>query len=127
MGRRVVGDVAVGRPGDLTLPLVAEYVDEIRTVSEGSLSRALLLLLERAKLVVRGHADPTEPDGEALGLARAKAVAAVAGGFTAIRSRAASRLSPEKNLRSLLLMIRLPIWTWRHRRKRRLLLPPGAL
>jgi threonine dehydratase len=32
--------------------IVADAVDEIRTVSEESLSRSLLLLLERAKLVV---------------------------------------------------------------------------
>ncbi|MFI8002144.1 threonine ammonia-lyase [Streptomyces sp. NPDC086010] len=42
----------VGRPGDLTFPLVRELVDEIRTVSEDELSSALLLCLERAKMVV---------------------------------------------------------------------------
>jgi threonine dehydratase len=42
----------VGSPGPLTFAHVREYVDEIRTVSEESLSRALLLCLERAKLVV---------------------------------------------------------------------------
>jgi len=44
--------IAVGRPGDLTFGLVDEYVDRVVTVSEESLSRALLLCLERAKLVV---------------------------------------------------------------------------
>ncbi|MEZ5115253.1 MAG: threonine ammonia-lyase [Candidatus Nanopelagicales bacterium] len=44
--------IAIGRPGDVPFTLVQRYVDEIRTVSEASLSRALLLLLERAKLVV---------------------------------------------------------------------------
>ncbi|MFF4244205.1 threonine ammonia-lyase [Streptomyces sp. NPDC001822] len=42
----------VGRPGDLTFPLIRELVDEIRTVSEDELSSALLLCLERAKMVV---------------------------------------------------------------------------
>jgi threonine dehydratase len=42
----------VGRPGDLPFALVQRYVDEIRTVDEEALSRALLLCLERAKLVV---------------------------------------------------------------------------
>ncbi len=44
--------IAVGRPGDVPFALVSELVDEVRTVSEESLSRALLLCLERAKLVV---------------------------------------------------------------------------
>jgi len=44
--------IAVGLPGEVPFELVREYVDEIRTVSEESLSRALLLCLERAKLVV---------------------------------------------------------------------------
>ena len=44
--------IAVGRPGDVPFAIVAELVDDVRTVSEESLSRALLLCLERAKLVV---------------------------------------------------------------------------
>ena len=44
--------IAVGMPGDVTFALVRDYVDEIITVSEESLSRALLALVERAKVVV---------------------------------------------------------------------------
>ena len=44
--------IAVGVPGDITFRAVQEYVDDIVTVSEESLSRALLALLERAKMVV---------------------------------------------------------------------------
>ncbi len=44
--------IAVGRPGDLPFSLVCQFVDDVVTVSEESLSRALLLCLERAKLVV---------------------------------------------------------------------------
>ncbi len=44
--------IAVGRPGDLPFALVRDYVDEVTTVSEDEISRAVLLLLERAKLVV---------------------------------------------------------------------------
>jgi threonine dehydratase len=44
--------IAVGCPGQITFDLVREYVDEILTVSEESLTRALLLCLERAKLLV---------------------------------------------------------------------------
>jgi threonine dehydratase len=48
----VADGIAVGRPGDITFAAVRDHVDEIRTVSEEALSRALLALLERAKLVV---------------------------------------------------------------------------
>jgi threonine dehydratase len=44
--------IMVGRPGDVPFKIAGELVDEIRTVSEGALSRAVLLCLERAKLVV---------------------------------------------------------------------------
>ncbi|MCT4355622.1 threonine ammonia-lyase [Streptomyces sp. Je 1-79] len=44
--------IKVGRPGDVPFAIVREYVDEVRTVSEDALSSALLLCLERAKLVV---------------------------------------------------------------------------
>lgn len=44
--------IKVGRPGDIPFRLVQELVDEVRTVTEDELSSALLLCLERAKLVV---------------------------------------------------------------------------
>ncbi|MFE2966693.1 threonine ammonia-lyase [Streptomyces sp. NPDC059340] len=44
--------IKVGRPGDVPFRIVQELVDEVRTVSESHLSSALLLCLERAKLVV---------------------------------------------------------------------------
>jgi threonine dehydratase len=44
--------IAVGCPGDVPFRAIQQHVDEIVTVSEESLSRALLMLLERAKLVV---------------------------------------------------------------------------
>jgi len=44
--------IAVGRPGVVPLGIVAELGVEIRTVSEESLSRGLLLVLERSKLMV---------------------------------------------------------------------------
>ena len=44
--------IAVGCPGEVPFQAVQKYVDEIVTVSEESLSRALLMLVERAKLVV---------------------------------------------------------------------------
>jgi threonine dehydratase len=44
--------IAVARPGDVTFAAVRDHVDEVLTVSEESISRALVMLLERAKLVV---------------------------------------------------------------------------
>jgi len=44
--------IAVGCPGELTFPLVRDLVDRVVTVEEDTISRALLLCLERAKLVV---------------------------------------------------------------------------
>jgi threonine dehydratase len=44
--------IAVGMPGDVPYALVRDLVDGIETVSEEALSKALLFLLERAKLVV---------------------------------------------------------------------------
>ncbi|QLJ05229.1 threonine ammonia-lyase [Streptomyces sp. NEAU-sy36] len=44
--------IKVGRPGVVPFGIVRELVDEVRTVSEDQLSAALLLCLERAKLVV---------------------------------------------------------------------------
>jgi threonine dehydratase len=44
--------IAIGRPGEVTFPMVRDLVDDVVTVDEEALSRALLLCLERAKLVV---------------------------------------------------------------------------
>jgi threonine dehydratase len=46
--------IAVKRPGDFTLPLVERYVDEVVTVSDDEVAEAMVLLLERTKLVVEG-------------------------------------------------------------------------
>jgi threonine dehydratase len=44
--------IAVGRPGDTPFELIRRYVSDVVTVSEEALSRSLLLVLERAKLLV---------------------------------------------------------------------------
>jgi threonine dehydratase len=44
--------IAVGLPGDVPFGLVQGLVDEIRTVDDAVIARALVLALERAKLVV---------------------------------------------------------------------------
>ena len=43
--------IAVGLPGDLTFPAVRDHVDDVLTVSEDALARAVLALAEREKLV----------------------------------------------------------------------------
>ncbi|HEY1484699.1 MAG TPA: threonine ammonia-lyase, partial [Micromonosporaceae bacterium] len=48
----IADGIAVGCPGDLTFKLVKQYVDDVVTVSEDALARALLTCLERAKLVI---------------------------------------------------------------------------
>lgn len=48
----IADGIAVGRPGDLNFPLVRDLVDDVVTVSDDDTSRAMVLLLERAKLVV---------------------------------------------------------------------------
>lgn len=73
--------IAVGLPGEITFAAVRDHVDEILTVSEEALSRALLALVERAKMVV-------EPAGAAAvaamlddpGRFRTPAVAVLSGG-----------------------------------------------
>jgi threonine dehydratase len=48
----IADGIAVGCPGDVTFQHVRDLVDRVVTVDDDALSRALLLSLERAKLVV---------------------------------------------------------------------------
>jgi threonine dehydratase len=50
--RTIADGIAVGRPGEVTFAQVSALVDEIVTVDDDALSRALLLCLERQKLLV---------------------------------------------------------------------------
>ncbi|QPE03763.1 threonine ammonia-lyase [Microbacterium schleiferi] len=51
--RATIADgIAVARPGDLPFEIISQLVDEVVTVSEDDIARALLVLLERAKQVV---------------------------------------------------------------------------
>ena len=76
----IADGIAVARPGDLPFAIIRELVDEVVTVTEDDIARALLVLLERAKQVV-------EPAG-AVGVA-----AMLAGKVHADRARR-SRCSP---------------------------------
>nr|WP_231712064.1 threonine ammonia-lyase [Arthrobacter sp. zg-Y820] len=48
----IADGIAVGRPGQLPFSIIKELVDDVVTVSEDSLARALIFLLERSKMVV---------------------------------------------------------------------------
>ena len=48
----IADGIAVARPGDLPFEIIRELVDEVVTVTEDDIARALLVLLERAKQVV---------------------------------------------------------------------------
>ncbi|MGO3152547.1 MAG: threonine ammonia-lyase [Galactobacter sp.] len=50
--RTIADGIAVGRPGQLPFQIIRELVDDVVTVSEDALARALVFLLERSKLVV---------------------------------------------------------------------------
>ena len=50
--RTMADGIAVGRPGDVPFALIRDLVDDVRVVSEDSLARAQVFLLERAKMVV---------------------------------------------------------------------------
>ncbi|QIZ99265.1 MULTISPECIES: threonine ammonia-lyase [unclassified Leifsonia] len=48
----IADGIAVSKPGALNFQIIRDVVDEVVTVSEDDIARALLVLLERAKLVV---------------------------------------------------------------------------
>jgi len=50
----VADGIAVRRAGDLTLPLVSHYVDEIVTVDDEEIANAILVLLEKEKTLAEG-------------------------------------------------------------------------
>ncbi|WP_203530660.1 threonine ammonia-lyase [Thermaerobacter sp. PB12/4term] len=52
--RTIADGLAVKTPREMTFRLIRRYVDGMVTVSEEEIARAILLLLERAKLVVEG-------------------------------------------------------------------------
>ncbi|GAA0580176.1 threonine ammonia-lyase [Streptomyces crystallinus] len=73
--------IKVGRPGDVPFGVIKELVDEVRTVSEDELSSALLLCLERAKLVVEpAGASPVAALLSDPGAFRGPVVAVLSGG-----------------------------------------------
>ena len=54
MALTIADGIAVKRPGELTLPLIARWLDDVVTVPEDEVAEAMVLLMEKAKLVVEG-------------------------------------------------------------------------
>jgi threonine dehydratase len=50
----IADGIAVKRPGKLTLELVREWVDDVVVVAEDDVAEAMVMLMEKAKLVVEG-------------------------------------------------------------------------
>src|SRR5215217_7276153 len=50
----IADGIAVKRPGDLTLPLVRRWLDDVVVVPEDDVAEAIVLCMEKAKLVVEG-------------------------------------------------------------------------
>ncbi|MGV9193459.1 threonine ammonia-lyase [Microbacterium sp. MC2] len=48
----IADGIAVARPGDIPFEIIRDLVDEVVTVTDDDIARALLVLLERAKVVV---------------------------------------------------------------------------
>jgi threonine dehydratase len=53
-GLTIADGIAVKRPGDLTLDLIRRWLDDIVVVPEDDVAEAMVLLMEKAKLVVEG-------------------------------------------------------------------------
>jgi threonine dehydratase len=53
-GPTIADGIAVKHPGELTSAILAELLDEVVVVDDTAISHAIVLLLERAKLVVEG-------------------------------------------------------------------------
>jgi threonine dehydratase len=53
-GFTIADGILVKHPGELTMSILSDVVDELVEVDDESISEAILLLLERAKLVVEG-------------------------------------------------------------------------
>ena len=52
--RTIADGIAVRRPGEVTFPIVQREVEDVVTVDDEEIAAALVLLLERAKLVAEG-------------------------------------------------------------------------
>jgi threonine dehydratase len=54
LGPTIADGIAVKQPGELTEPILADLLDDVVVVDDEEISQAIVLLAERAKLVVEG-------------------------------------------------------------------------
>jgi len=54
MANTIADGIAVKRPGDITFPIIERYVDDVVLVDDDAIINAVLLLMERCKLLVEG-------------------------------------------------------------------------
>src|SRR3989440_9198732 len=53
-GYTIAGGIAVKVPSEFTMPLLEDLLDDLVAVTDEEISEAIVLLMERAKLVVEG-------------------------------------------------------------------------
>ena len=75
----IADGIAVKTPGDLTFSIIDKYVDDIVVVDDESIAAAILMLLERSKLMVEG--------------AGAVSLAALLQGLTPVKGKVAAVIS----------------------------------
>ncbi len=79
----IADGIAIKRPGEITLPLLRRWVDDVVAVGEDAIAEAMTLLLERSKLLVEGAGAATVAallHGDATPAASGTTVAIVSGG-----------------------------------------------
>ena len=54
IGQTIADGIAVKTPGELTLPIIQQYVDEVVEVSEEEIARAIYFCMQNNRLVVEG-------------------------------------------------------------------------
>lgn len=54
IGQTIADGIAIKRPGEVTLPIIKEYVDEVVEVSEEEIARAIFFCVQNNRLVVEG-------------------------------------------------------------------------
>lgn len=82
-GRKTIADgIAVCKPGEMTFDIIKEYVDEIVTVTEDDIKKAIFKLVEKEKIVTEGGGAVTTTAimSNKIPLENSKIVAIVSGG-----------------------------------------------
>jgi threonine dehydratase len=54
VSQTIADGIAIKHPGEITLPLIQRLLDDVVTVDEDTIAEAMILLLERSKLLVEG-------------------------------------------------------------------------